>query len=125
MGRVKAEMNINGHRCWTLFDSGSRNTYIVRDAVHDLPVKDLPAPRSSSLGGRVHEIGQVCLLYGSIEEHWVETNASILDEIGSDEDGRRIEVLFGAVAMQLWGLKLDLQNEQLDFAHYTTDFVEF
>ena len=27
-----------------------------------------------------------------------------MEEIGSDEDGRRIEVLFGALAMQAWGL---------------------
>ena len=57
--------------------------------------------------------------------HPLEFQASVIDEIGVDEDGKQIEVLFGAIAMQLWGIRLDLQNELLDFSQYTTDFVEF
>ena len=45
--------------------------------------------------------------------------------IGQDEDGRVIDVLFGALPMQLWGIRLDPQNEVLDLSHFTRDFVEF
>ena len=33
--------------------------------------------------------------------------------------------LFVALAMQLWGIRLDPPNERLDFSHYTRDFLEF
>jgi hypothetical protein len=42
-----------------------------------------------------------------------------------DEEGRTIDVLFGAPAMQMWGIRLDPPQEKLDFTHYTRDFVEF
>jgi hypothetical protein len=48
-----------------------------------------------------------------------------VEEIGTDEDGRRIEVLFGALAMQAWGLKLDPQSERVDWSRFSTDLVEF
>jgi len=38
---------------------------------------------------------------------------------------RTLDLLVGAIAMQLWGLRLDPQNEKRDFSHFTTDFVEF
>lgn len=38
---------------------------------------------------------------------------------------RPIEVLIGALAMQEWGIKLDLVNEALDVTNYPREFVEF
>ena len=64
-------------------------------------------------------------MFANIEGHQLEFQASVIDDIGQDEDGRLIEVLVGAIAMQLWGIRLDPQNECLDFSHFTTDFVEF
>ena len=55
----------------------------------------------------------------------MKTHARVVDEIGNDEDGRPIDILFGALSMQEWGIRLDLQNENLDWTRYTTDFVEF
>jgi hypothetical protein len=49
----------------------------------------------------------------------------IIDEIGKDEDGKPIEVLFGALAMQQWGIRLVLAEERLDLTHYPKEFVEF
>ena len=52
---------------------------------------------------------------------WVE----VVDEIGADEDGHPIEVLFGALAMQQWGIRPIPDQEKLDFSHYSEEFVEF
>ena len=68
---------------------------------------------------------EVCLLVASVEGHPLEFQASVIDTIGQDEDGREIDVLFGALAMQLWGIRLDLPNERLDFSHFAHDFLEF
>ena len=49
----------------------------------------------------------------------------VLDKIGLDEEGKPIEVLFGALAMQEWGIRLIPEHEKLDMSHYPTEFVEF
>jgi hypothetical protein len=41
------------------------------------------------------------------------------------EDGNPIEILFGALAMQQWGIKLDSPEEKLDLSNYPEEFVEF
>ena len=41
MGRVRAEVVVNGRHCWALFDTGARNTYIVEDLTSLLPTFEL------------------------------------------------------------------------------------
>ncbi len=125
MGRIRLEMDVAGHPCWTLFDSGARNSYIVRSATNGLDRQPLAVPRTSALGGQVHKVEEVCLVFARLEGQPLEIKASVLENIGQDEDGRPIEVLFGAIEMQMWGIKLDLPNERLDLSHFTKEFVEF
>jgi hypothetical protein len=125
MGRIRLDIKINGGSYWTLFDSGARNSYLVDAAARGLERRDLPTPRAAALGGREHRVRQVCLVIAEVEGRPVDFHANIIDEIGKDEEGRPIEVLFGALAMQQWGIRLDLPNERLDLSHYTRDFVEF
>jgi hypothetical protein len=40
-------------------------------------------------------------------------------------DGRRIEVLFGALAMQQWGIRRVPDEERLGLSHYPEEFIEF
>ena len=49
----------------------------------------------------------------------------MIDEIGKDEDGRPIDILFGALAMQQWGIRPIPDDEKLDMTHYSKEFVEF
>jgi len=41
MGRIRQNIIVEGHSCWTLFDTGARNTYIVSDIANTLPDKRL------------------------------------------------------------------------------------
>jgi hypothetical protein len=125
VGRIRTSIDIGGRLCWTLFDSGARNNYIVSSAIDGLTVFDLPQAKSAALGGREHTLTKASFVIAQVENHWVEFHANVIDEIGKDEDGRPIEVLFGALAMQEWGIRLDVPNERLDFSRYTRDFVEF
>lgn len=125
MGGIFRETQVNGDSYWTLFDSGSRNTYVSDEVANHLLRQKLSNPRSTALGGKVHQIKEACVLEGEIEGHSIDTHARVIDKIGQDENGRDIDILFGALSMQEWGIKLDLQQEILDFTHYTTDFVEF
>ena len=49
----------------------------------------------------------------------------VIDSIGRDEDNKPIEVLFGALAMQQWGIRLIPETEDIDLSHYPSEFVEF
>jgi hypothetical protein len=125
MGRIRGEIVVGGQKRWTLFDSGARHSYIVADAASPSDIKSLLVERTMALGGKSHRVRQVCLVFAEVEGHSLDFEANVVEEIGRDEDGRRIEVLFGALAMQAWGLKLDPQSERVDWSHFSTDLVEF
>ena len=125
MGRIRQIIDVKGHPCWTLFDSGARNSYITDEAARGLTAEPVMMPRSFALGGKQHQISKVCIVHASVEGNPVEFQANVIDEIGKDEDGRPVDMLFGALAMQLWGIKLDVPNEKLDLTHFAHDFVEF
>jgi hypothetical protein len=57
--------------------------------------------------------------------HKLFTHAMVIDEIGNDEDAKPIQVLFGALVMQQWGIRLVPAEERLDLTHYPKEFVEF
>lgn len=125
MGRVRRNMVIEGRNCWTLFDTGARNTYITKDAAKLFVAQQVPEGIPVSLGGRTHIVEKTCVLIGYVEEKMVFTNANIISEIGKDEDGKPIDVLFGALAMQQWGIRPIPDEEKLDMTHYPKEFVEF
>jgi hypothetical protein len=125
MGRIREFIRINGKKYWTLFDSGARNTYVVPEVATLLATTKLPKPFKSAIGGKVRKTSTAALLVAQIEGHNISTNAMVVEDIGKDEDARPIEVLFGALAMQQWGIRLVPAEERLDLTHYPKEFVEF
>ncbi len=125
MGRVRENIEINGQKVWTLFDSGARNTYVTEKVAKLLPTFEFKKPEPVALGGEVHKIIKDCRLECVVEGLPVRAIAWVLNQIGKDEDGKEIEVIIGALTMQQWGIKLDLENEKLDMSHYPKEFVEF
>lgn len=125
MGRIREYIEVDGKKCWTLFDSGARNTYVVPEVAALLTTTKLAEPFRSALGGRVQKTSQGAWLNAKVQGHNLFTNAMVIDEIGEDEDGKPIEVLFGALAMQQWGIRLVPAEERLDLTHYPKEFVEF
>lgn len=125
MGRVRQNIEVAGHSRWTLFDGGSRNTYIIESIVGSLPQYPLLKVYSVALGGKVHHITNGCTILAKVEGLPVDIDAYILDEIGLDEDDKQIEILFGALAMQKWGIRPLPDEERVDMSHYPKEFVEF
>ena len=82
-------------------------------------------PLRSALGGHIKETTETALLEAEIEGRRISTHAMVIDEIGNDENGIPIEILFGALAMQQWGIRLIPEQEKLDLSHYPEEFVEF
>lgn len=125
VGRVKQEVEVAGHRFWALFDTGAMNTYVVDEVASLLPTMMLERPEPSALGGRTQQVEKECLLSCHIEGRRIGTHARVLPEIGSDETGRRVEILIGALAMQQWGIIPVPKDERLDMSNYPDMFVEF
>jgi hypothetical protein len=125
MGRVKELINVKGQKFWTLFDTGARNTYVVPQVAALLSTSQMPKTFRSALGGKVREATHAAVLDAEIEGCKVSTHAMVIDEIGHDEDGKPIDILFGALAMQQWGIRPIPDQEKLDLSRYTKEFVEF
>ena len=65
------------------------------------------------------------ILEAEIEGHLVATHALVINTIGKDENGKPIEMLFGALAMRQWGVRPVPDEDRLDLTHYPEEFVEF
>lgn len=125
MGRIRQMINVNARECWTLFDTGARNTYIVPEVASLVTTSKTQEPFRCAIGGKVKETTETALLQAEVQGRRISTHAMVIDEIGNDENGTRIEVLFGALAMQQWGMRLIPEQEKLDLSHYPEEFVEF
>ncbi len=79
----------------------------------------------TALGAGVKETNTAAILEGEIEGRPITTHALVLEDIGRDDKGRNIEILFGALAMQQWGIRPVPDEERLDLTHYPDEFVEF
>jgi hypothetical protein len=125
MGRVREHIEVKGHKFWTLFDTGARNTYVVPRVSAHLATSQLPNTFRTALGGKVREATQAAVLDADVQGCKISTHAMVLDEIGKDEDGNPIDILFGALAMQQWGIRPIPDQEKLDMSHYSKEFLEF
>jgi len=125
MGRIRTSIDLSGRECWTRFDCGARSTYVIPDVAAGLSTIQLQQPTRTKLGGGTKSASEVALLVGNIEGKPFHTEALVIDEIGVDDEGKVIEILFGTLPMQQWGIRLCLQEEQLDLTHYPDGFLEF
>ena len=122
---VRQMIKVNGRECWTLFDTGARNTYVTADVASVLTTTKTRQPFRSAIDGTVKETTKTALLEAEVEGRWISTHAMVIDEIGKDEEGASIDILFGALAMQQWGIRPILDEERLDLTHYPEEFLEF
>jgi hypothetical protein len=125
MGRIRQTIKVDGLECLTLFDTGARNTYVIPSVAGTLKTSAMAHAYRTALGGEVRETKTAAILEAEIEGHPITTHALVLNEIGKDEDGKPIEILFGALAMQQWGIRPIPDEERLDLSHYPDEFLEF
>jgi hypothetical protein len=118
-------IKVGGREFWTMFDTGAQNTYVVPAVAQLLAVSKAVHPFRSAIGGETKQSDTLALLQAEIEGHQIATHAIVVDRIGADEEGKAIEILLGALAMQLWGIRLVPKEEALDMSHYPKEFVEF
>ena len=125
MGRIRTVVVVAGRTFWALFDTGARNSCVVEDVASLLPTFPLDVAEPVALAGRVHHVDKECRLSCLVEGLPIRAHARVLAEIGPDDQGKRIEIPFGALAMQEWGIVPVPREERLDMTHYPREFVEF
>jgi len=125
MGRIRQTIKVDGQECWTLFDTGARNTYVIPSVAQILKTSKMAHPYRTAICGEVRETNAAAILNAEIEGHPITTQAFVIDKIGGDENGKPIEILFGALAMKQWGIRVVPGAEKLDLTHYPEVFVEF
>jgi hypothetical protein len=118
-------IKVDGHEFWTMFDTGARNSYVVPAVAEFLTTAQPPHPIRTALGGEIKQTNRTALLQAEVEGHPISTHALVVEDIGLDEDGRPVQILFGALAMQQWGIRPVPDEERLDLTHYPKEFVEF
>jgi len=125
MGRIFEMIQVDGRKCWTLFDTGAKNTYVVPVVARLMTRRKMAHVFRSAIGGRTQKSDTMVLLEAKVQGKPIGTKALVVAEIGDDEDGKPIEILFGALAMQEWGIRPIPDEERLDLSRYTRTFVEF
>lgn len=125
MGRIKQYIEVGNQKYWALFDTDARNTYVTSTVSSQLRTDEFESSKPISLDGKTHSIKKYCDLRCKIKGYEVNTNAFVLDEIGNDENGKKIDALIGALLMQQWGIILIPEKEDIDMSNYPKEFVEF
>jgi hypothetical protein len=118
MGRIFKELNVKGKMLLTLFDTGSDITYVAKDALpRDVHCEKMQE-RTYHLAGETHRITQSCILPVKMDGQDFAIQAFVVDSIGGgmkpSEMDRKIDLLFGAVMMEEWDIKLDPKKKRLD-----------
>ncbi len=124
MTRTFKEIEIEGRKAYVLFDTGSTRSYIREEFASR--VKRKIKPFNVGLGGCIHRIKEVSLVLCSIEGLEFDIEAHPVDELGSDEKGRRIDAIIGALAMEKWVLIPDPKTGKIDLtALRKREFTEY
>lgn len=124
MARTFKEMKIEGKEAFVLFDTGSLRSYVINEFASEIKRKIIPF--KVGIGGFSFEIDESCLLNCEIEGLEFDIEAHPIEELGTDERGRRIEAVIGAIGMEKWGLIPDPSTGAIDLtALRKREFIEF
>ena len=112
MARTFREIEIEGKKAFVLFNTGSIRSYIRGEFAS--PVRRKIPPLVVGLGGDSFEISEACLLVCAIEGLEFDMEAHPVEDLGTDEKGRRIDAIIGALTMEKWALTPDPKTGLID-----------
>lgn len=75
MGRITREIEVGGRTFWAMFDTGSKNSYVLSDVADAAGTRTPIPPRGVALGGRPHSLTEGCYLKAVIDGHPVDGDA--------------------------------------------------
>ncbi|MEW6609631.1 MAG: hypothetical protein AB1414_19660 [bacterium] len=123
--RIVKEIEIEGKKALALFDTGSMHTYVVNHLLKGVAIRRLSEPYKVALGGRIVDVKEYCAIEGKIEGLVFHTEVIPIDEVGR-VDGKKIDILIGALTMEEWEIIPNLKNATLDLSGLKRrEFTEF
>ena len=125
--RIYDTLIINGEPLVTLFDTGAWNTYLTQPAAQRcglIPLK-LDKPLKMALGGKHWVVREYVVLQGSLQGLPLDLYTLLIDDLGRNDDGKSLDVLFGLLAMERWGVQPDVRRKRIDLSRYPTEFTEY
>ena len=130
MSRIFQELEVKGKKLLTLFDTGSDITYVTKDALPKGIHCEKMQERTHHLASETHKITQSCILPIKLDGQDFAIQAFVVNSIGGGgkpiETNRKIDLLFGAVMMEEWDIKLDPKKKKLDISGLEKrEFVSF
>lgn len=125
--RIYDQVIVKGKPLFTLFDSGAQDSYITREAAKKLNLKPQRIAHSYGvgLGGKKRIIKEFVPLDGILHGFTFIIFPLVVDDLGKTRNGETIELLFGILAMEKWGVELDIKGKKVDTRHFAKDFTEF
>jgi hypothetical protein len=90
-----------------------------------LKVERLKDTFEVGLGGKTRKIKEWCFVQEGIKGNPFHLISWVIEDLGQDEKGREIELLFGATDMQVWNIQMDLEKEKLDLSRFRKEFIEY
>jgi len=125
--RIYDRIVVSGESLYTLFDTGAWNSYITRAAAYrcKLKLRGLNKALRVGLGGEKRLLREHVSLEGSLRRHSFHLEPYVVDELGHGDEDRKIDLLFGLLAMEQWGVQPDVRNKRIDLTYFTKDFIEY
>jgi hypothetical protein len=125
MGRIYETIVSNNKSLHTLFDTGAVHNYVTRKAARGLSITRLPESFIVGLGGQKRSVHEACFIYGELQGRRLFCWALVVEDLGVDEQDKEIDMLFGAIEMQRWNIKIDPKEERLDLSGFREEFIEY
>jgi len=120
MGRIRQTIKVDGQECWTLFDTGARNTHVIPSVAQILKTSSAPRTIRSALGGGVRETNTAALPEAPDFNTRVGYRA---------KSARTKTVKPSRSSSALWqcnrGIRPIPDQERLDLSNYPEEFLEF
>lgn len=124
MARTFKTIEIEGKEAFVLFDTGSLRSYVRGDFAS--PIRWKIAAITVGLGGRSVTVEEACALNCAIDGLEFDIESHPVEEIGTDEKGKKIDAIIGALAMEKWGLAPDPRTGEIDLTLLRKrEFTEF
>lgn len=124
MSRTFKDIEIENKKAFVLFDTGSVRSYVREELASDVRWRTISF--EVGLGGSSFEIDEACVLNCALEGLGFDIEAHPVKEIGTDEYGRKIDAIIGALAMEKWALIPNPKTDEIDLtALRKREFTEF
>src|SRR5437879_5495188 len=106
MSRVIKTIEIEGQPVKALFDTGAFHSYVLRQYLEGVPMRQVAKPYEVALGGETIKIRERALVNGKIEGLDFDTSVVPVDSLGK-ANGHDLGAIIGASTMQPWEITVN------------------